>query len=121
LLGFGGLAIALLLSAVITLGSLTLPFEPRQWDLYALTVFIVAALLVFVVILTRSLLRLWSEQRAHQPGSRFKRRWFWAPSRFPSAGSVFVLRQLRLAEPHTGAVVPPSARNGNASEQGPYQ
>src|SRR6266404_4181296 len=72
LLGFGGLAIALLLSAVITLGSLTLPFEPRQWDLYALTVFIVAALLVFVVILTRSLLRLWSEQRAHQPGSRFK-------------------------------------------------
>src|SRR5258707_9870756 len=72
LLGFGGLPIALLLSAVITLGSLTLPFEPRQWDLYALTVFIVSALLVFVVILTRSLLRLWSEQRAHQPGSRFK-------------------------------------------------
>src|ERR1700674_4053395 len=76
LLGFGGLAIALLLAAVFTLGSLTLPYEPRQWDeilvLYALSTFIVAALLVFGLILTRSLLRLWAERRAHQPGSRFK-------------------------------------------------
>jgi two-component system, NtrC family, nitrogen regulation sensor histidine kinase NtrY len=76
LLGLGGLAIALLLAAVFTLGSLTLPFEPRQWDevlvLYALSTFIVAALLVFGLILTRSLLRLWAERRAHQPGSRFK-------------------------------------------------
>src|SRR6202171_6034341 len=76
LLGFGGLAIALLLAAVFTLGSLTLPYEPRQWDevlvLYALSTFIVAALLVFGLILTRSVLRLWSERRAHQPGSRFK-------------------------------------------------
>ena len=76
LLGFGGLAIALLLAAVFTLGSLTLPYEPRQWDevlvLYALSTFIVAALLVFGLILTRSLLRLWTERRAHQPGSRFK-------------------------------------------------
>ena len=69
---FGGLAIAMLLAAIFTLGSLTVPFERRRWDLYTLTVFIVAALLVFVVILTRSLLRLWSEQRAHHPGSRFK-------------------------------------------------
>src|ERR1700687_1712712 len=76
LLGFGCLAIALLLAAVFTLGSLTLPYEPRQWDealvLYALSTFIVAALLVFGLILTRSLLRLWTERRAHQPGSRFK-------------------------------------------------
>src|SRR6202171_1087926 len=76
LLGFGGLAIALLLAAVFTLGSLTLPYEPRQCDevlvLYALSTFIVAALLVFGLILTRSLLRLWTERRAHQPGSRFK-------------------------------------------------
>src|ERR1700686_4912271 len=76
LLGLGGLAIALLLAAVFTLGSLTFPFEPRQWDevlvLYALSTFIVAALLVFGLILTRSLLRLWAERGAHQPGSRFK-------------------------------------------------
>src|ERR1700681_725196 len=76
LLGLGGLAIVLLLAAVFTLGSLTLPFQPQQWDqvlvLYALSTFIVAALLVFGLILTRSLLRLWAERRAHQPGSRFK-------------------------------------------------
>ncbi len=76
MLGLGGLTVALLLAAVFTLGSLTLPFEPREWDqvlvLYALSTFIVAALLVFGLILTRSLLRLWAERRAHQPGSRFK-------------------------------------------------
>src|SRR6202165_520241 len=76
LLGFGGLAIALLLAAVFTLGSLTLPYEPRQWDeflvLYALSAFIFAALLVFGLILTRSVVRLFMERRAHQPGSRFK-------------------------------------------------
>ena len=76
LLALGGLAIVLLLAAVFTLGSLTLPFQPRQWDqvlvLYALSTFIVAALLVFGLILARSLVRLWAERRAHQPGSRFK-------------------------------------------------
>lgn len=76
MLGLGGLAIVLLLAAVFTLGSLTLPFEPRRWDqvlvLYALSTFIVAALLVFGLILTRSLLRLWAERRAHRPGSRLK-------------------------------------------------
>jgi two-component system nitrogen regulation sensor histidine kinase NtrY len=76
LLALGGVAIVLLLAAVFTLGSLTLPFQIRDWDqvlvLYALSTFIVAALLVFTLILTRSLLRLWAERRAHQPGSRFK-------------------------------------------------
>jgi two-component system, NtrC family, nitrogen regulation sensor histidine kinase NtrY len=76
LLALGGVTIVLLLAAVFTLGSLTLPFEPRNWNqvlvLYALSTFIVAALLVFGLILTRSLLRLWAERRARQPGSRFK-------------------------------------------------
>jgi two-component system nitrogen regulation sensor histidine kinase NtrY len=73
LLGLGGLAVALLLAAVFTLGSLTVPFEPRQvLVLYALSTFIFAALLVFGLILTRSLVRLWAERRAYQPGSRFK-------------------------------------------------
>jgi PAS domain S-box-containing protein len=74
-LALGGVAIALLLAAVFTFGSLTLPPQLRDLDqtiLYALTTFIVAALLVFGLILTRSLLRLWAERRAHQPGSRFK-------------------------------------------------
>ncbi len=76
LLALGGLAVVLLLAAVFTLGSLTLPFQPQHWDqvlvLYALSTFIVAALLVFGLILARSLVRLWAERQAHQPGSRFK-------------------------------------------------
>jgi len=75
-LGFGGLLVTLLLAGVFTLGSLELPFEPRRWNevvvLYAVSTFIVAALLVFGLILTRSLLRLWIERQAAQLGSRFK-------------------------------------------------
>ena len=75
-LGVGGLLIALLLSAVVTLGSLSLPFEPQQWTqvvlLYAVSTFIVAALLVFGLILARTALRLWLERRADKLGSRFK-------------------------------------------------
>jgi PAS domain S-box-containing protein len=75
-LGFGGLLVVLLLAAVFTLGSLNLPFELRHWNevviLYALSAIIVAALMVFGLILTRTLLRLWAERRAQQLGSRFK-------------------------------------------------
>src|ERR1700692_4689907 len=75
-LRLGGLFLVLLLAAVFTLGSLNLPFEPRAWDevvvLYALSTFIVAALLVFGLILGRTLVHLWMERRADQLGSRFK-------------------------------------------------
>ncbi len=75
-LGLGGLFLVLLLAAVFTLGSLNIPFEPRAWDevvvLYALSTFIVAALLVFGLILGRTLVHLWMERRADQLGSRFK-------------------------------------------------
>jgi PAS domain S-box-containing protein len=75
-LGLGGLFVVLLLAAVFTLGSLNIPFEPRAWDevvvLYALSTFIVAALLVFGLILGRTLVHLWNERRAEQLGSRFK-------------------------------------------------
>ncbi len=70
-----GPAIVLLLAAVFTLGSLTLPYQPPDLDqavLYALSTFIVAALLVFGSILTRTLVRLAAERVAHKPGSRFK-------------------------------------------------
>jgi PAS domain S-box-containing protein len=75
-LALGGVVIALLLAAVFTLGSLRIPFEPSSFGeiivLYALSTFIVAALLVFGLILTRSFLRLWAERTAGQLGARFK-------------------------------------------------
>ena len=108
------MAIVLLLAAVFTLGSLTLPFQPRDCDqilvLYALSTFIVAALLVFGLILTRSLVRLWAERRAHQPGSRFKTKMVLGAIAVSFlARRFFVFRQLRLAEPHARALVPSSA------------
>ena len=75
-LALGGILFALLLAAVVTLGSLRVPFEPGTWGekivLFAVNTFIVAALLVFGLILGRALVRLWVERRAEQLGSRFK-------------------------------------------------
>lgn len=72
----GGLLLALLLAVVITLGSLRVPFDPPTWGdkiaLFAVNTFIVAALLVFGLILARAIVRLWMERRAEQLGSRFK-------------------------------------------------
>jgi two-component system nitrogen regulation sensor histidine kinase NtrY len=68
--------VVLLAAAVFTLGSLNIPLRPEQGNafviLFALSTFIAAALLVFTLILTRSLLRLWSERSKGQMGSRFK-------------------------------------------------
>ncbi len=73
---FGGLLLALLLAAVFTLGSLRIPFEPDRWQefliLYAVSTFMVAALLVFGLIFARTLLRTWAERRAEKIGGRFK-------------------------------------------------
>ena len=74
-LAAGGVTIVILLAAVFTFGSLTLPLQLQTLDqtvLYALSMFIVAALVVFGAVLTRSVVRLWAERRANQPGSRFK-------------------------------------------------
>ncbi len=72
----GGVTVALLAAAVFTLGSLRIPLYPEQEGafviLFALSTFIAAALLVFTLILSRSLLRLWAERRSGQLGSRFK-------------------------------------------------
>src|SRR5579863_3574987 len=68
--------VVLLAAAVFTLGSLNIPLRPEQGStfaaFFALSTFITAALLVFALILTRSLLRLWSERSKGQMGSRFK-------------------------------------------------
>ena len=71
-----GVVVVLLTAAVFTLGSLKIPLHPEQGNtfviLFALSTFIAVALLVFTLILTRSVLRLWAERRAGQLGSRFK-------------------------------------------------
>jgi PAS domain S-box-containing protein len=75
-LALGAILLTLLLAAVFTLGSLDVPFEPKSWravlTLYAVSTFVVAALLVFGLILTRTLLRLWAERSAERLGARFK-------------------------------------------------
>lgn len=72
----GGVLLTLLMAAVFTLGSLDVPIQPESWReiiaLYALSSLITAALLVFGLILTRSIIRLWAEQSKQQPGARFK-------------------------------------------------
>ena len=71
-----GLLVVLLAAAVFTLGSLNVPIAPRTRGelvvLFALSTFLIAAFLVFLVIFGRALLRAWVERRAGQPGSRFK-------------------------------------------------
>jgi two-component system nitrogen regulation sensor histidine kinase NtrY len=71
-----GVVLTLLLAAVFTLGSLDTPFEPRNWrdvlTLYAVSSFITAALIVFALILSRTVLRLWVERSRDQLGARFK-------------------------------------------------
>jgi two-component system nitrogen regulation sensor histidine kinase NtrY len=72
----GGILLTLLLAAVFTFGSLDVPFDAGSWrvaiPLYAVSSFITAAALVFGLILTRSVLRLWSERSKEQLGARFK-------------------------------------------------
>ena len=75
-LTIAGVTVVLLTAAVFTLGSLRIPLHPEEENslliLFALSTFIAAALLVFTLILSRSLLRLWAERRSGQLGSRFK-------------------------------------------------
>jgi two-component system nitrogen regulation sensor histidine kinase NtrY len=72
----GGILLTLLLAAVFTFGSLEVPFEPKSWralmPLYAVSCFITAALIVFSLILGRTVFRLWAESSREQLGARFK-------------------------------------------------
>jgi two-component system, NtrC family, nitrogen regulation sensor histidine kinase NtrY len=71
-----GVVVAVLAAAVFTLGSLRIPVHPEQGTsfviFFALTMIIATALLVFSLILGRTLLRLRAERRNGQTGSRFK-------------------------------------------------
>ncbi|HKW89524.1 MAG TPA: ATP-binding protein [Candidatus Acidoferrales bacterium] len=75
-LALGILAVSMLAAAVFTLGSLNTPVQPENGNdfavFFALSTFIGIAFLVFLLILTRSLLRVLAEHRAGQLGSRFK-------------------------------------------------
>jgi len=72
----GGILVTVLLAAVFTLGSLDVPFEPRtaveMIPLFAVSCFIIAALLVFGLIFIRSFVRLQMERGKSQLGARFK-------------------------------------------------
>jgi two-component system nitrogen regulation sensor histidine kinase NtrY len=72
----GGVVLLLLAAAVFTLGSLNIPLRPEQDNafviLFAVSTLLAAALLVFALILTRMLVRMWAERRSGQLGSRFK-------------------------------------------------
>ena len=113
LLAVGGATIVLLLSGVFTLGSLTLPY-PNLWQsdqvvLFALSMFIVSALVVFLFILARTLVRLGAERLEHKAGSRFKTKMVLARNcgGFHSCLVIVpVFRELRAAESDPGAVVP---------------
>jgi two-component system nitrogen regulation sensor histidine kinase NtrY len=75
-LAIGGILLSLLLGAVFTFGSLDVPFEPSNWRavlaLTAVTSFITAALLVFLLILSRTVVRLLIERSKETLGARFK-------------------------------------------------
>jgi two-component system nitrogen regulation sensor histidine kinase NtrY len=75
-LGIAAVLVTLLLAAVFTLGSLDVPIEPRTvreiLALYAVNSFIFAALLIFGLILVRSIVRLVVERSKQQLGARFK-------------------------------------------------
>ncbi len=128
----GGILLTLLLAAVFTMGSLDVPFEPGSWKviiaLYALSSLIIAALLVFGLILTRSIVRLWMERSKEQPGARFKTKMVlgaMAISLLPVIFMFFV--SYSVVESHTRSLVSTSVRNcfrGNsetAQRSRPYQ
>ncbi len=73
----GSVIVVLLTAAVITLGSFKVPLNPDErsafsYILFTLSTLITLSLLVLGSILARSLLRLWTERRSGQLGSRFK-------------------------------------------------
>jgi len=71
-----GVVVAMLAAAVFTLGSLKIPLHPQQDNafliLFSLSTVLAIALIVLTFVLLRYLVRLWSERRSGQMGSRFK-------------------------------------------------
>ena len=117
----GGIVVTLLTAAVFMVGSLDVPLRPERGSefavFFALTTLLTAALLVFAVILARSLVRLWIERRSGQMGSRFKVKMVLGAigvSLLPTA--FFFILQLRDCEPHSDCVVSAAAGNCERAE-----
>ncbi|HXZ12535.1 MAG TPA: ATP-binding protein [Candidatus Sulfotelmatobacter sp.] len=72
----GAVVVVLLAAVVFTFGSLKVPVRPEEGNnsviFFALSTFTGSALLVFTLILLRSLVRLGADRRSGQLGSRFK-------------------------------------------------
>jgi PAS domain S-box-containing protein len=75
-LWLGGLLVAFLLAAVFTLGSMDPHLDPNNTSevliLYAVSTFLVTALIIFSLVLGRSFVRLAAERREGRLGARFK-------------------------------------------------
>jgi two-component system, NtrC family, nitrogen regulation sensor histidine kinase NtrY len=75
-LAVGGVSVVLLAATIFTLGSLRAPVRAAQGYslviLFAVSVFVFVAFVVFSLILLRTLVRLLSERKAGTLGSRFK-------------------------------------------------
>lgn len=75
-LWLGGLTVVFLLAAVFTLGSMDPRIDPNNPTatliLYAVSTFLFTALFVFLLVLCRSLVRLWVERRQGRIGAQFK-------------------------------------------------
>src|SRR5260221_8622476 len=73
---FAGVVLTLLLAAVFTMGSFDTPFDPRSWRenlaLYAVYCVITEVFIVFLLIIFRTIFRLWAERSRDQLGARFK-------------------------------------------------
>src|ERR1700740_2705165 len=96
-LALGGVLVTLLLAAVFTLGSLDVPLEPKSWReviaLWAVSSFIIAALLIFGLIVMRNIVRLLVERSKEQLGARFKTKMVmgaWAVSLLPVIFMFFI-------------------------------
>ena len=121
-----GIFLTLLLAAVFTFGSLGVPFEPKNWrdavTLYAVSTLITAALLVFSLILTRTMLRLWAERSKDHLGARFKTKMVvgaMAISLLPVVFMFFV--SYSLAQPYARPLVPAPTRNCLRTNATPHQ
>jgi len=112
-LGIGAALLALLLAAVFTFGSLDVPFEPKNWRetiaLLSVSSFVTAALLVFGLILMRTVLRLWTSAAKNSLERASKPKWWLEQWSFALARAIHVFCELFPAQSHAWPLVSPAA------------
>ena len=104
-----GVLVVLNGAIVFTLGSLHVPLHSGQGItsaiLVSLSLIIGCAFVIFVLILLRSLVRLGTERRSGQMGSRFKVKWPPAQRGFHCCRCFHVSLQLRAGKSHAERMV----------------